>query len=443
MKKKIAFIIISMIPIILVGYTLSVFEPFYNKKDHVEGRSNGVDKIQLTFWRSYGTLSENNAYKELISAFELAHPTIEVNMVFIPYGDYEMRLRTAIAVGNPPDILSIDTPNLALYANSGSLLSIDEYMKKEGAIEDIPDTTLRGLIYKGEIYLAPIIESGLALFYNMHLFEEAGIPYPSEDPTKPMTWDGVLEIAKKVYNPEKGVYGIDPAQGFADGESAAYFKMPLLWQFGAEVLSPDASTADGYLNSKEALEALQFYQDLYHKYRVAAVELPTNPFQSGNLAMTILGSWHLTELKSLSDFVLGEDFGIAPLPKGKNQIVPNGGWALGISSKSQYPDEAWEFIKYVTSFEGAKKYVEITGDIPARYSVAKEFSELSEYPKNIFVHQAQNNSKNRPVTSAYPVVSDAVRALFEDIGIAGRDVNEAADAAVEKIDASLRGIQRR
>jgi ABC-type glycerol-3-phosphate transport system substrate-binding protein len=444
MKKKIVILIFSIVVISIAGYSLSFFYTFSSdQKDGSEKQNDVKDKVQLTFWRNYGTKSENNAYKELISTFESSHPTIEINMVSIPYGDYELRLRTEIAAGNPPDILSIDSPNLALYANSGALLSIDEYMKSEGNIEDIPSTTLEGLIYEDEIYLSPIVESGVALFYNMHLFKEAGVPFPSKDPNKPMSWDQVLNIAKKINNPSKNIVGIDPAQGFNDGESPAYFKLPLLWQFGAEVISPDATTVDGYLNSDEALEALQFYQELYHKHKVAAVELPPDPFVSGNLAMSVMGSWSLADFeKNFPEFKLGEDFGIAPLPKAKNQVVPNGGWALGISSKSNHPKEAWEFIKYVTSFEGSKKYVEITGDLPPRYSVANEFPELNKYPRNIFVQQAQKYSKNRPVTPAYPIVSGAIKELFEDVGIGGKNVRTSVNEAVEKINIGLEDIQK-
>ena len=40
--------------------------------------------------------------------------------------------------------MAIDSPNLALYANSGSLLSIDSYMKEEGNIDDIPEGIIKG-----------------------------------------------------------------------------------------------------------------------------------------------------------------------------------------------------------------------------------------------------------------------------------------------------------
>ena len=444
MKNKLVLIIVTSIVLIFTGYTLSFFSVIFTDSNDENAKENlEVTQIELTFWRANGTNLENRAYSELISDFEKAHPNIKIKMELIPYGNYELKLRTEIAAGNPPDIMAIDSPNLALYANSGSLLSIDEKMRQEGNIIDIPATTLNGMIFNNEIYLAPIVESGLALFYSMQLFREADLPFPSNDPYQPMTWEEVLEIAKKINQPENGVYGIDPAQGFADGEAPAYFKLPILWQFGAEVLNLEATTADGFLNSNEALAALQFYQDLYHKYQVAPIESLPNPLVNGKVGMTVLGSWYLEDLKkNFPDFKLGEDFGIAPLPIGKNQVAPNGGWALGISSKTKYPEEAWQFIHYLTNDDGAKNYVEVTGDLPARYTVANQFPELNEYPKNIFVIQAQNFAKNRPITPVYPVVSEAIKTLFEDVGIGKKDVKISADEAVEKINASLNDISR-
>jgi ABC-type glycerol-3-phosphate transport system substrate-binding protein len=415
---------------------------FFTLPSESPNKEKQVKQVELTFLRNLANPAFNQAYEEVVAAFEATHPNVKINMQSMHWGsEYELRLRTELAAGNHPDIMAIDSPNLALYANSGSLLSIDSYMKAEGNIEDIPEGVLKGLTYNDEIYLAPIVESSIALFYNMNIFREAGIPFPSGNPNNPLTWDEVLEIAKKINNPAKGVIGIDPAQGFGVGEGPAYFKMPILWQFGADVLSPDRSTAEGYLNSKEALEALQFYQDLYSKHGVAAVDMPPAPFETDKLGMTVLGSWAISELQQTPGFVLGEDYGVAPLPKGQYQVVPNGGWALGISSKTKHPKEAWEFVKFATGYEGSKLFVEISGDLPARYSVAKDFPELNEYPKNIFVQQDQNYSKNRPVTPAYPVLSEAIKDLFEEVGKEGKDVGIAANEATEKINNGLKDIK--
>ncbi|KMJ59304.1 ABC transporter substrate-binding protein [Bacillus sp. LL01] len=419
------------------GYALFV-NSFSDKNVDNGEEAESVEQVELTFWRNLGNASFNSAYEQLVADFEALHPDIKINMQAQYWGrEYELRLRTELAAGNHPDIMTIDSPNLGLYANAGSLLSLDRHMKEEGNIDDISKPTIAGLTFEEEIYLAPIVESSIALYYNKHLFRKAGIPFPSQDPDNPLTWEEVLEIALKINNPDHEVYGIDPAQGFMDGEGPAYFKMPILWQFGGSVLSPDGTTAEGYLNSEASLKALQFYQDLYFEHNVATMQLPPAAFETEKLAMTILGSWDLQELENIQDFSLEEDFGVAPLPMGEYQVTPSGGWAVGISSQTKYPEEAWEFVKFLTSYEGSKKFAELTGEIPARYSVAEALPELNEYPKNIFIQQGQNHSRNRPVTPAYSVVSDTVKELFEDVGIKGRDIKEAADEAVEKINNAL------
>ncbi|MGM0790129.1 sugar ABC transporter substrate-binding protein [Bacillus sp. MMSF_3328] len=439
MSNKLFGVGIAVIFAALSLYVLHLIESLPDKNKDTQPVS--ASRTQLTFWRNSGNATENKAYEELIADFEKANPDIDIQMKSILYSDYEIKLRTEIANGNPPDIMAIDSPTLALYANNGSLLSIDSFMREEANIEDFPEATLKGLSYKGKIYLSPIVESGIALFYNKNLFKKAGIPEPSSDPAEPMTWEEVAEIASKVNNPAKGIIGIDPAQGFGDGEAPAYFKTPFLWQFGAEVLSPDASTAAGYLDSKEAIEALQFFQDLYIRSGAASAELPPASFESGRLAMAVQGSWALKSMEQDANFTLGKDFGIAPLPKAKVQAVPNGGWALGISAKTKHRLEAWRFIKYATGYEGMKTYVSITGDLPARQSVAKAIPELNEYPANIFMEQALNHSRNRPVTPAYSVVSSSIRTLFEEIGMGGRNVREAAADAVERINRGIDDIK--
>lgn len=438
MSKK--FYIIAFIILIstVIGYFIMLVRPLSVDPDTDSAEE---DKVHLTFWRNYGNSAENTAYDQLISDFESEYPNIAIEMENIEYNNYEVKLRTEIVTGTGPDIMTIDSPYVALYANAGALLPLDPYITDDvGIEEDFPEAIIDGLMYKDTLYLMPITESSIALYYNIHLFEEAGVSLPEQDPGNPMTWEETVKIAKEVQNPAQGIYGIDPAQGFGGGETAAYFKLPFLWQFGASVLSPDASTATGYLDSPEALEALQFYQNLYQKEEVAVPELPNKAFEMNQLAMTVLGSWAITEFEN-NGLQLGRDFGITPLPKAEYQVVPNGSWALGIAATTQYPEEAWQFIQYLTSYEAIKKYVTITGDVPARYSVAEDLPAVNEYPYNIFMEQAYNYSQNRPITPAYPDISKAIKKLFEDIGIANKDVQLAVNEAVETINNRLSEIE--
>ncbi|MEK5491486.1 sugar ABC transporter substrate-binding protein [Paenibacillus sp. FSL R7-0297] len=393
------------------------------------------EKVSLTFWRNSGNDTENSAYDKLVASFNEAHPNIKVEMSPIPYADYDTKLRTSIASGNPPDIMAIDGPNMASYAQAGALQPLTTYFKKDGNLEDIPESTIATYTYNNEIYMAPLTESSIALFYNKKMFEAKGIPLPSKNPEEPWTWDQVLDAAKKLNDPAKGVYGIDPAQGFGNAGATAYFKYPIIWQFGGDIMSPDGTTSKGYLDKPETKKALQFFSDLYNKDKVSSLEYPPDPFPNNQLAMTVDGSWSLGNYADkFPNFKLGEDYDIAPLPKETQQAVANGSWSLAISSKSKNAEAAWQFVNWVTGSEGAKTYCSITKDIPARYSVAKEFPELGQYPKNIFVVQNQKFGRPRPITPIFPQMSEAVNKMIEEVTIAGRNVDASVADAIKKID---------
>lgn len=396
-----------------------------------------TEKTTLTFWRNSGNNAENSAYDQLVARFMEENPGITIEMSPIPYADYDTKLRTSIASGQPPDIMSIDAPNMASYAEAGALLPLTDYFNSDGNIEDIPPSTLSAYTYKDEIYMAPLTESSIALFYNKKMFEAKGIPLPSRNPEQPITWDQVLDAARKLTEPDKGIYGIDPAQGFQNAGATAYFKYPIIWQFGGEVMSPDGTTSQGYLDSAETKKAIRFYSDLYNAHKVSALEYPPDPFPSGKLAMTIDGSWSLSHFAAnFPDFKLGEDYDVAPLPKEAEQAVANGSWALAISSRSGNAEAAWEFVNFVTGYEGQKMYVSMTKDIPVRYSVAKEIGELNEYPMNIFVVQNQRFGRSRPITPIFPQMSEAVNKVFEEVTIGKRSVDESVAEAIKKIDAA-------
>ncbi|GAA3334490.1 hypothetical protein GCM10020331_102640 [Ectobacillus funiculus] len=110
------------------------FNTFSSHPKDEDDETSVSNKVQLTFWRNYGNPAENKAYEDIVSAFEALHPNIMIDMKLIPYSDYELKLRTESAAGTPPDIMAIDSPNLALYANAGALLSLDQYMKKRKGI---------------------------------------------------------------------------------------------------------------------------------------------------------------------------------------------------------------------------------------------------------------------------------------------------------------------
>ena len=83
--------------------------------------------------------------------------------------------------------------------------------------------------------------------------------------------------------------------------------------------------------------------------------------------MIITGPWKITDFKKS-----GVDFGIATLPSfdGKEPGHSFSGVRLAfVSSYSEYPDEAKDFAKFITSKEMLEKRFEITDQIPPRKDI--------------------------------------------------------------------------
>ncbi|MCD9020711.1 ABC transporter substrate-binding protein [Cohnella silvisoli] len=448
----------SMVVLLIICLGIMVLSACSSKKSNEPGSSEGAasessasasqeenkgdgKKIEIKYWR-HDFAPEVDAIKKLIKTFEEKNPNVTVKMEVIPYGDYETKIRTALAAGSPPDIIGLDGPTLAAYAHQDAVIPLDKYMDMDGNKEDIAAPVLESLTYKGKIYAAPLNDASIGMFYNKKLFEKNGIELPSKDPQQAWTWDQVLKAAQKINDPANKIYGIDPGWGLGEGEGSTFVKLPFIWQAGGEILSPDGTQVKGFLDSPESKKGLAFFSSLYNEYKVAAKELPPEAFETGKLGIIVNGPWAISGFAtSHPEFKLGEDWDIAPLWKDAKQVTPNGSWNMAITKGSKHPDEAWMFVNWVTGVEGAKVWYQETKNLPARLSTASAFPELSEYPMNIFVEQSSKFAHPRPVTPAYPVVTSSISKLFADIGVANRDIDEAVDEAVNTIDRALQKIK--
>jgi len=404
---------------------------------------NADEQVEITFWR-HDYAPEAEALKKLIASFEEKNPGIKVNMQLIPNDQYETKIRTALAGGNPPDIMALDAPTLASYANQEAIIPLDDYFAKDGNKDDLLKPVIEGLTYNGKMYAAPNNDGTIVMFYNKKMFQEKGIPLPSKNVDEAWTWDQVLDAARKLNDPAKGIYGWNPTPwGFAGHEGAPYSEMAFLWQAGAEILSPDGSTASGYLDSADAKRAMTFWQSLFNKEKVSPKELPQDAFWNGKVAIHVDGPFAFSyQQQNFPNFKLGEDYDVAPLWKEKKMIGTTGSWNMAITKLSQHPDEAWKFVNWVTGVEGAKVWYQETKNLPARQSTFDAFPELKEYPMNIYAEQLSKYGHPRPVTAAYPAVSEAIRLLFEDVGLGNLNVDEALAKAVKKINDGIAQMKK-
>ncbi|PLR86592.1 extracellular solute-binding protein, partial [Bacillus sp. V33-4] len=199
----------------------------------------------------------------------------------------------------------------------------------------------------GKVMTLPYRKSNWMLYYNKTLFDEKGIDYPSDD----MTWNEFRELAKEISSGSGNnkIYG-------------AYLQQwPQTWYMSA--VQGGASIIDKNLTPFK--DALQLRVDLEEdgsimkwSEQVSTGAHYNTAFQKGNIAMNIIGDWHVAQLRQAEkEGTLKFDWDVAPIPHPEG-VAKNTSLALPVSimmnKNTEHPKEAFEFLKYMTGKDGAK-----------------------------------------------------------------------------------------
>jgi ABC-type glycerol-3-phosphate transport system substrate-binding protein len=208
------------------------------------------------------------------------------------------------------------------------------------------------------------------MYYNKKAFDEAGIPYPTDD----WTTDEFVQMAKKVMKTD--ATGRVTRWGFMDD-----WVMPEAWVYdfgGSYVDDVKHPTRWTFATDPNTEKGVEFRSDLIHKYKVmvppsslsAMGGLGTSDlFENGTAAMFLTGIWKTPFFRQIKNF----KWDVVMLPKGPNgqRAFSTGGSGYGILKSSPHKKEAWEFVKYISGEEGAKQLASTGFAQPALMSVAK------------------------------------------------------------------------
>lgn len=347
----------------------------------------GGKEVSLTYWG----LWENEAYvRTMIADFENAHPKIKVQYTKQSPKQYRERLQAAISRGEGPDVFRFHNTWVPMLARDLAPVPKTIMTATEFSSTFYPVAT-GDLVAGSSVYGIPLMIDGLGLYYNEDLFATAGVSAPT-------TWNDVLDIVPKLtVKNETGIVTSAIALGTAGNvEHFSDILATMIMQNGAKLTN---------LESKEAEETLIFY----HKFAdpsdpvytwSEALDNSISAFANGRVAMILAPSWRAFDIKQINPSLR---FKIAPIPQlPGNTITWASYWVEGVSAKSKNQEQAWEFVKYLTSRETATKlYTEISksrlfGEPYARVDLGTSLS--SDPLVGAYMKQAQT-AKSFPLAS--------------------------------------------
>ena len=166
------------------------------------------DKTEVTLWFHSGQGSERDALADQIERFNAQSEEYEVVPIEVPEGSYSDQVSAAALAGDLPCVLDFDGPNVYAYVASGDLIALDEYFSEDLLSDVLPSIIDQGTV-DGQLYSLGQFDSGLALWGNRAMLEEAGVRIPEgiDDPWTLDEFNAALEALAAVV-PEDG-YVID------------------------------------------------------------------------------------------------------------------------------------------------------------------------------------------------------------------------------------------
>ena len=313
--------------------------------------------VKIVYWRSLTGVA-GEVQEELVARFNASQEKVIVESQFQgAYAEILQKLLAALAAGELPDVVLLDSPFVALFAKDGALVSLDQFVKKDKTGFDLDDY-IPGLIqdgyYDGSLYAMPVMRSTPLLYVNGDMLVEAGLPRRA-----PKTWDEFREFSKKVSKYNAAGEPIQLGAGFTMGQTSAH------WYFQGAVYSFGGLVSDEqfniHLTEEPAVKLATLWQDMVFKDKTAMPSNSHDDFLNRKVAMVFGSTGSMGNLLSRADFDVIPSF----MPGQVQNLVPVGGSVLAMTSTDKFrQDAAWEFMKYMTSAEANSEIVIKTGYMP-------------------------------------------------------------------------------
>jgi multiple sugar transport system substrate-binding protein len=319
-----------------------------------------------------------NALVELSKDFE-TQSGIKMNFEFVPWPNFADRMLNELNSGGQLcDLLIGDSQWIGGSAENGHYVKLNDFFDKEGiSMDDFAPATVRAYSTwpKGEpnYYALPAMGDANGWFYRKDWFARPEIQAEfkekyGRDLAEPKTQKELLEIAQFFQGREidgQTVYGASifterGSEGITMGATGALYA----WGFKYEN-TPGKYDMEGAVNSPAAVEALEFYKELYKTgtppgYDNAYMEQSLDAFKSGQVAMAM--NWFAFFPGLYADPNTGGDkidFFVNPAQNVAASTL--GGQGISVVSYTDNMDGALAYIKWFAQPDVQKKWWSMGG----------------------------------------------------------------------------------
>ena len=318
------------------------------------------EKTTIVFWNENAAKDRTNYYHELIEKFEEQNPDIHVEYVGLPKKAARLKLNTAIATGETPDVSGMQSAWIAEFCNQGVLMDLDPWFQQSGVKADILPAVIeanRSLAPDGGLYQLPNTMSAETLWYRADWFQQAGLGVPR-------TWDDFFRAAAVLNHPDQEQYGFT----IRGGDGAGLQLMRAMFAYSGYT---DFFDADGKCRIDDPVHIafVKQYLGLYRRNTpmgdiTNGYQEMVESFDNGTAAMMQhnIGSYG-SQVRAMQP----EQFAMAMLPRSRSGTIvqeANNVDGYSVFKGTKHPDAAWRFVQFLCSAETQSWWNERIGQMP-------------------------------------------------------------------------------
>jgi len=324
------------------GHTNSLSSPSAVQTGTIATDLPENEKIKLKLWHIWVTDSDSNKrpFEKVLAEWNNANPNIQIEAEAAESEAYKVKIRTAIAVNEAPDIFFSWGAGFAKpFVNAGKVLALDDYLDEEILDKMVPGS-LENFTYDGKIYALPTFMIAGIFFCNRELFDKYDVKIPD-------TFDELLE-AVRIFKENN----ITPmAVGLKDGWPGIFYQNILAIRTAGIEKTIAALNKETTFYQPEFIESAQKLVELieagaFHSGSSQLTQYEAeNHFIRGLVPMYYCGNWSAGSMERMSSPVRGKVVAknfpyIEGAGGNKNGFLGGAIDNFMISSSTQYKEEA-------------------------------------------------------------------------------------------------------
>lgn len=400
---------------------------------------NAQITIKYAFW---GNPDAIGVEKDIIEAFEAAHPDIKVTPIAVAYNDYHPKLQILIAGGQAPEVMRIDSYFFQGFLKTGALKDLSSMIKSSKIdLTKYYQTGLQDSVSGGKYYGLPWGTAPLYMFLNTKVFKDAGVAIPNAN----WTWDEFVKVAQALSKGE----GEAMVNGYGTTALELNTILPYIWGAGEDLFNKDrtkfALTTPGAAKKIDEIAKLIKAKTFADPAVFTNADVLMRYFVQGKVGMMMGAASSILSLQKTDGF----EFTLLPFPGTAKVPAVTISKSNTVSMYSKIKDKkveaaAWEFLQFLRApgQQGETLYMQAKRMPPNMDDAAlwALYADTSKSPKNVMAMTKEINTKYGRLLPLVPTWSEIQGVVMPQIQKVYAGAVDAATAMKEiepKVNAIL------